>query len=359
MDRAKWQRTLPELLKASDQQILQILEKDGLLPKWAGHTCPRCWKGTLRRTVHQGVPKYRCSNKGCFVAPHHLHPLFQVSSGQQYQPLQVQAALLFLLLLGASHPQCRLILGVNHKMNEGMSSRLANLRKSYVEATEKKMVFGDGKRWVDVEADEATFDRSDVSKDLSYKDAVAKGKCILWEQWSGLLVRGKPQSLVLTRLSPALSVKRAPGPGAIHKMDWAPIAEKHLVDRKVVLHTDSAKSYKAKTRGVLHDCVVHCKKKQVHKGKVKWSAPQYVRVVTHKLPGGKTLKVKAGTQHIDRAWRFIKDRIRRNQKIKAGTKAIRARIRGAQYEYWFRGCDLWLKTGELAKDAMSAFVSKP
>eukprot|EP00438_Fugacium_kawagutii_P017962 Skav200462 [mRNA] locus=scaffold5059:65825:76052:- [translate_table: standard] len=166
----------------------------------------------------------------------------------------------------------------------------------------------------------------------------------------------RDELLEAVRLNPALSVKRAPGPGAIHKMDWAPIAEKHLVDRKVVLHTDSAKSYKAKTRGVLHDCGVHCKKKQVRKGKVKCSAPQYVWVVTHKLPGSKTLKVKAGTQHIDRAWRFIKERIRRNQKIKAGTKAIRARIRGAQYEYWLRGCDLWLKTGELAKDAMSAFA---
>ena len=115
---------------------------------------------------------------------------------------------------------------------------------------------------------------------------------------------------------------------------------------------------KAKVKGVLHDAVVHCKKKQLVKGKAKWAAPQYVRVVSQKLPGGKVLKVKAGTQHIDRAWRFLKDRLRLNQHVKAGTKAIRNRIRSAQYEYWHRGSDLWLHTGILVKEAMSHYVHK-
>ena len=132
----------------------------------------------------------------------------------------------------------------------------------------------------------------------------------------------------------------------------------HLANRQVVLHTDSAKSYRAKVKGVLHDTVVHCKKKHLVKGKAKWAAPQYVRVVSHKLPGGKVLKVKAGTQHIDRAWRFLKDRLCLNQHVKAGTKAIRNRIRSAQYEYWHRGSDLWLHTGILVKEAMSHYVHK-
>jgi hypothetical protein len=37
-----------------------------------------------------------------------------------------------------------------------------------------------GKCASDAEADEATFDRADVSQDICYKDLVAKGKCILW-----------------------------------------------------------------------------------------------------------------------------------------------------------------------------------
>ena len=134
-------------------------------------------------------------------------------------------------------------------MIEGMRGRLQCLRRSYVEEEEKKLTCGDCKSWVDVEADEATFDRIDVTKDLTYKDAVAEGKCILWEQWSGLLTRGKPSTLVLTGLNPALSVKRGPGPEAIHKIDWTPLADKHLAGRKVVLHTDSAKSCRNKWRG--------------------------------------------------------------------------------------------------------------
>lgn len=55
---------------------------------------------------------------------------------------------------------------------------------------------------MDVEADEATFDRADVTRDVTYKDSVAKGKPILWEQWCGILARGNPKTLVLTCLTP-------------------------------------------------------------------------------------------------------------------------------------------------------------
>ena len=54
------------------------------------------------------------------------------------------------------------------------------------------------------------------------------------------------------------------------------------------------------------------------------------------MPDGSAIKVKAGTQRVDRAWRFIKARPHKNQKVKAGSKRIRARIRSAQYEYWCR-----------------------
>ena len=51
---------------------------------------------------------------------------------------------------------------------------------------------------MDVEADEATFDRADVTRDVTYKDSVAKGKPILWEQWCGILARGNPKAWVCT-----------------------------------------------------------------------------------------------------------------------------------------------------------------
>ena len=114
----------------------------------------------------------------------------------------------------------------------------------------------------------------------------------------------------------------------------------------VVLHTDAAKSYKPKMSGVLHDHVRHCKKRVKVKGKWMWKLPTYVRVTTHKDPKtGRKFKTKGGTQIIDRAWRFLKDRIHLNQHCRVGTPLLRAKIRSAQYEYWRRNADLWLQTG--------------
>ena len=59
------------------------------------------------------------------------------------------------------------------------------------------------------------------------------------------------QTLVLVKLNPAITVPCAPGPGALRNVDWQPITEKWLQDRRVTLHSDSA--------GVLHDAVVHQK----------------------------------------------------------------------------------------------------
>lgn len=132
----------------------------------------------------------------------------------------------------------------------------------------------------------------------------------MWEQWGGIIQRGRPTSLVLRRLTPKVTVLRAPGPGAIRRVEWKALANEFLCDRKVVLHTDSAKSYKLKVPGVLHDRVVHCKKRVKVQGKWRWQQPHYVRLVKHKLPGskGKTLTVKSGTQTIDRVGRFLKDK---------------------------------------------------
>ena len=76
--------------------------------------------------------------------------------------------------------------------------------------------------------------------------------------------------------------------------------------------------------------------------------PSYVRIVTHKVPGvKKPIKCKAGTQIIDRAWKFLKDRLPLNQNCKVGSAALRAKLRSAQYEYWHKNDDLWLATGVL------------
>jgi hypothetical protein len=150
MEGASWKRTLPELLSATDSQIVKILEEDGLLPKWHGKMCPHWWKGTLKCTA----PQYRCTGNKCgkFVVPHHLHPLFTVSKGYTYKPLQLQAA-----LFGVKTTSARLLFGVNHKMTERLSQRLYTLRRLHVEKAEKEIAFGGARTWQDVEADEATL----------------------------------------------------------------------------------------------------------------------------------------------------------------------------------------------------------
>ena len=53
VDQARWKRTLPQLLKASDKDIIRILTEDGLLCNWKGKTCPSCNKGTLSSLTAQ------------------------------------------------------------------------------------------------------------------------------------------------------------------------------------------------------------------------------------------------------------------------------------------------------------------
>ena len=169
-----------------------------------------------------------------------LHPLLQTSSGKQYQPLFKRPCSFFslsaLLTLNAGYfwepatkwPRVCLFAWLACEKRPWKQPR----RNWSLE------MVGVGWCW----SWWSNPHRAHVNRDVTYKDAVSKGKCILWEQWSGLLVRGKPEMLILIMLTPTLSVRPAPGPDAIHKADRTPSAEQHPKDRKIVPHTDSAKS---------------------------------------------------------------------------------------------------------------------
>ena len=68
--------------------------------------------------------------------------------------------------------------------------------------------------------------------------------------------------------------------------------------RSTILHTDSARSYRTKIHGVLHDAVVHQKKKVLRGGKKFGSPPPSFAWQNN----GCKITVKAGTQEIGRAW---------------------------------------------------------
>lgn len=105
--------------------------------------------------------------------------------------------------------------------------------------------------------------------------------------------------------------------------------------------------------GLEHDDVRHCKKRMRVGGKFVWLKPIYSKVVTHHLPDGSKLKVKAGTQIIDRAWRFIETLIGpRTDPV--GSKNLTASVRSAQFEYWNRDEDMWAATAGAIWEVMDS-----
>ena len=131
-----------------------------------------------------------------------------------------------MLLNRVPNPAIHRILHINHKSIEDMEKRLMRLRKAWVEEKEKLIVFGNGKSWADIEADETTFTNADF-KDL----AEDPKKPVGWEQWYGLV----PDTLLLKRLFPLMSAKPAPDPGAIRNVEWKSLAHKHLQNRRGIL----------------------------------------------------------------------------------------------------------------------------
>ena len=133
-------------------------------------------------------------------------------------------------------------------------------RADYVTKQERNITYGGA--WQDTEVDEV-----DVGKLTD--ETIEHQHNTTWEQWGGLVERGRPSSLRLYRLNPKKTKKRALGPGPIRKVDWMPIAKKHLANRKIILHSDGARAYKVKLPGVHHCNFVHQKKKQTVKNKAR------------------------------------------------------------------------------------------
>ena len=98
----------------------------------------------------------------------------------------------------------------------------------------------------------------------------------------------------------------------------------------------------------MHDAVVHAKKRVRVSGKWVWKKPVYIKLHTHVLPDDKELKAQAGTQIIDRAWGVSKSHLK-GVAAKPGSARMVALARSAQWLYWNRGADLWVRTGELLR----------
>jgi hypothetical protein len=344
-ERQRFVRTLKDIWSATNKQLIDMLHKDGVLPEFAGTTCPSCCIGKLGVLKFYPVRGwiYRCNKFGCqhFLLAHAGHPIFSIGSGSRSTPLQDQAAVLVCAVAGTTQAVCHKLTGLDHKTIEGVYTKLDHVRLVSVEHLEKKIRYGEGVPWNDIEADEVDVRKFEDPEEPDAKQAMS------WEQWGGVVERGHPRTLILTRLDPKKSVKRCPGPGPIRKVEWKKFAEKHLKNRKVILHTDGAKAYKLKVDGVLHDNVVHQKKQVLVRGNIVWLKPKFVKVHTHTLPNrGGQLMVKAGTQIIDRFWAHLRRHVNPNSS-RVNSFALRRRIRSAQWTYWYKGVDQWLQTGTM------------
>ena len=91
---------------------------------------------------------------------------------------------LFGIVIGLTVGQNHLMWEDNAKYISAMSQRLDLARTKFVVKEERKIKFGDphGKEWLDVEADEV---------DLG-KECVAESETIEWQQWAGIVERGRP-----------------------------------------------------------------------------------------------------------------------------------------------------------------------
>ena len=342
-ERTRWGRSVKDYLNATDKSIISLLMKDSLLKPWFDRLCPHCASGKLGKLSYNASRKvwvHRCRAKKCqkFVQPHDFHPVFYNGPRNRLK-LQQQSAILHCAIAGVEKTAAHLILDVDHKPVERVYSRLEDARRRYVMMVQPSIKYCKDFEWNDVEADEADIGKGDDA------DAPAATP-VKWLQIGGVVERGHPHTLYLRRLKPKRTQRRAPGPGPIRKKDWVPFAKKFLQGRRVVLHSDGARTYKLKMRGVVHDNVIHKKKQVVIKGKTVWVKPRYVRLHTHTLPDGSTLKVKAGTQVIDRFWQSLRKYLGHSPRH-PDNLFLERKIRSAQWLYWNKGKNLMIETGNM------------
>ncbi len=141
------------------------------------------------------------------------------------------------------------------------------------------------------------------------------------------------------------------------RRDWEPIAKRDIQNKKVILHSDGARAYKMAVPGVVHDNVAHKKKKVKIGNKMVWVRPKFAKLVTHRLPGlRKSVKVKAGTQIIDRFWEHLRSHLKYCVRT-PGSTTLKNKVRSAQFTYWNKGEDMWVKTGEMIQ-TLSSIVQR-
>ena len=158
-------------------------------------------------------------------------------------------------------------------------------------------------------------------------------KPLSWISYIGMIQRGLPDSLKLYALPIKQTTRRAPGPGPIDSPTWQQISSEQFVGSKVVIHTDSARAYRAPVKGCLQTMVVH----QLKKVDGQWVQPTWSTTKDLTLPHGGTLRVRSGTQTIDGFWAHLKRGIGKHHR--SDPTLVHQLMRESQFRYWHGGVD--------------------
>ena len=196
---------MQDMATMKGSRIIQFLRGQGILNKWEKKVCPHCASGTLGPLVFQkqrNVWAHRCKRKQCqmYVQPHDFHPIFPGNTGQSSTPC-TQAAILCCAVAGVPNSAASLILNVQDKVVDRIYQNNDVARARHVKMKEPKIAFGGVNAWANVEADEVDLGKEEVEKPVDPQ------KAIQWEQWGGIVERGRPSTMILNRLKPALTKK--------------------------------------------------------------------------------------------------------------------------------------------------------
>ena len=326
------------------RQFRLACRKFGLLPR--RRVCDRCG-GQLNIGKYEpelNMNGYRCKSRGCQarISRIHGHPIFQIA--KSVIPVNQQFLILRAYLNGISATSMHLQFNLAHTTIGRYISRIRSHIVSWVRQHQKTISFEDHTNLVEVEADECTVARFPSGK---------KEHPVSWIGYVGMVRRGHAATLVLEPLPIRNTRQRAPGPGPISSEEWAPIKEHYLANKNLVLHTDSARAYKAPITGVVHTRVVH----QVKKVNGVWLPPTFSRDVKIRCPlTSKKVKVRSGTQTIDGFWTHLRGALRSRPSNKP--EVVEEYVRMAQYKYWSSGHDpleFFRRTMPVTLDGWSSF----
>ena len=275
------------------------------------------------------ITGYRCRSKGCqwWVSRIEGHPIF--TTGRRAIPIQQQFIILRAFLNDILSSSIHLQYNIPHATIERYVARIRAHITTWVKETQFEIRFIDDKNIPEDEVDECT-----VAKFPSGNQRAPMS----WIGYIGLLRRGfsffskTPPSLALEALPVKNTAARAPGPGPISPAVWQPIASRCLEHGNLVMHTDSARAYKAPIAGVHHTTVIH----QLKKIEGRWVPPTFSTINIDTAKGYKK-KFKSGAQTIDRFWTHLRRELRRRPSNRP--EVVEQHARMAQYKYWSSGCD--------------------